>query len=185
MLLLNGLLAVALSFTVTHDHGVKNCSGRLTVDESGITFDSERKDHSRHWKFTDIQELRLTPDGMRVLTYENRRLLLGERPFEFTMEKYPWQEVRDLVKPFLDRRLVIEHVEVANQPAIILFRASAKHRHVRGGCDGDLAFTADSVTYSTKEEKHSRTWTYLDIESISSSGPYRLTVVTYSGEKTH
>jgi hypothetical protein len=60
-----------------------------------------------------------------------------------------------------------------------------KHRHLRGGCNGELAFVAEAVTFVSKEEGHSRTWTYRDIENISSSGPYELTVVTYSGDKTY
>ena len=185
LLLLNGLLAVTLSFTVTHDHGIKSCTGKLTLDDDGVTFDSERKDHSRHWKYTDIQELRLTPDGIRVLTYEDRRLSPGERPFEFTMEKYPWQAVRDMVAPHLDRRLVVEHVEETKGVALALFHAEVKHRHLRGGCNGELTFAAENVTFASKEEGHSRTWTYRDIENISSSGPYELTVVTYSGDKNY
>ena len=184
MLLLNGLLAVTLSFAVTHDHGLKSCNGRLTVDESGVTFDSERKDHSRHWKFTDIQELRLGPGAIRILSYEDRRFLLGERPFDFTFDakEVSLDNLREIAAPHLDRRLVVAHAEPA---ANALFHAEAKHRHLRGGCNGELTFAADVVTFASKEEGHSRTWTYRDIENISTSGPYQLSVRTFSGDKDY
>jgi hypothetical protein len=80
----------------------------------------------------------------------------------------------------------VEHVEEAKGVALTLFHAEVKHRHLRGGCNGELTFAPDTVTFASKEEEgHSRTWTYRDIESISSSGPYELTVVTYSGEKNY
>ncbi len=188
LLLLNGLLAVTLSFGVTHEHGLKSCDGRLTVDESGITFDSERKDHSRHWKFTDIQELRLGSGAIHILTYEDRRLLRGERPFDFSFDAKDasWEQLRDIAAPHLDRRLVVAEAEPKPEPAKnALFRAEVKHRHLRGGCNGGLTFAQDAVSFASKEEGHSRTWTYRDIETISSSGPYELTIVAYSGEKNY
>lgn len=178
-----------LAFDVAHDHALGSCRGRLLVDDSGIRFESQRPDHSRQWKFVDIQELKLEPGRLRVLTYEDRRLWFGaDRAFlfNFAQEEETWRGLRDLLAQRLDRRLVVAHADPPARPGDDhLYRFAAKHRHARKGCDGVLAFGRDTVSYSSDEPGQSRTWTYADIESISSSGPYQLTVNTYERQSFH
>jgi len=47
---------------------------------------------------------------------------------------------------------------------------------------GAIAFGADAIVYSTKTPGESRTWRYSDIDTVSSSGLFELTVTTL--EKT-
>ena len=49
----------------------------------------------------------------------------------------------------------------------------------RGGADGSLAFGADGIVYASPARDESRTWRYRDIDNISSSGPFQLTVTTF------
>jgi hypothetical protein len=51
------------------------------------------------------------------------------------------------------------------------------------GSEGTLSFGADAVTYSTAAQDDSRTWRYSDIDNISSSGPFQLTVTTFERDK--
>ncbi len=181
----NVLAAEPLAFEVVHEHGVGSCRGRLLVDESGIRFESERRDHSREWKFVEIQDLRLEPGGMRVLTYEDRRWWFGaDRAFQFrvTGEEAIWRRLRDILAPRLERRLVVAHAE---PPGEILYRFAAKHRHGSKGCEGVLAFGERTVSYASDQPGESRTWSYGDIESISSSGPFELTLNTYERQSFH
>ena len=61
----------------------------------------------------------------------------------------------------------------------------AKHlRRIRGS-EGTLAFGKDFVSYSTPAEGESRRWRFSDIDSISSSGPFQLTVTTFERALAH
>ncbi len=169
------LLSVLLSFNVAN--------GLLTIDETGINYESRHADRTRHWKYTDIQELRIEPGRLHVLTYEDRRWRLNtDRAFDFTLPvDADWRAIRDAVAPHLDRRLVVAK---ADPPQKTLHTFAAKHKHALGnGCQGTLSFTAESVIYDTKDPGHSRTWTYADIESVATSGPYSLTLNTYPEHK--
>ena len=58
-----------------------------------------------------------------------------------------------------------------------------KHLGRITGSEGTLTFGADAVIYSTAAKEDSRTWRYGDIDNISSSGPFQLTVTTFEREK--
>ncbi len=119
-------------------------------------------------KYTDIQQLTIAPDGVRVLTYANKRLR-----FPPTAD---WKQLRSELAPHLERRLV---VAFADPPASPLYQFPAWHSHARKGCDGVLYFGADSVTFDSQKPGDSRLWTYRDVESIASSGPHQLTLNVY------
>ena len=43
----------------------------------------------------------------------------------------------------------------------------------------------DAIVYSSEKRDESRTWRYEDIDNISSSGPFQLTVTTFERARTH
>ena len=53
------------------------------------------------------------------------------------------------------------------------------------GSEGALEVGADRIVYKTTKKRQSRTWRYGDIENISASGPFQLTLTTYERAKTH
>ena len=53
------------------------------------------------------------------------------------------------------------------------------------GTEGALAFGADAIVYSTAAPGESRTWRYSDVDSISSSGPFQLTITTFERALSH
>ena len=57
--------------------------------------------------------------------------------------------------------------------------ASGPHRGLRG--HADIRF--ERGDYSTPAKDGSRTWRYGDIDNISSSGPFELTVTTFERDK--
>ena len=59
--------AQEIKFTVRHDHLRKGCIGAMTVDDKGIYFHGA-KEHGWAWKYTDIQELKLAPGHIHLLT---------------------------------------------------------------------------------------------------------------------
>jgi len=53
------------------------------------------------------------------------------------------------------------------------------------GSEGTLAFGPDRITYSTAARDDSRAWRYSDIDSISSSGPFQLSITTFERARSH
>ena len=60
-----------------------------------------------------------------------------------------------------------------------------KHLQRFGGDEGVLQVGPDEIVYKSADKAESRTWRYEDIENISSSGPFQLTITTFERAKTH
>jgi len=173
-LILAAALASATQFTVRHEHVRKGCGGVMTVDERGVSFAGE-KAHRWTWTFEDIQQLTLGPHEIRVLTYQNSRLLPRvDRAYDFTGE-IPAAQLYAFLRGRMDQRLVAALGETPAAPGTVL---PVKHLTSFGGSQGQLAFGPDAIVYATPAKRESRTWRYADIAGISSSGPFQLTVST-------
>jgi len=177
-------LATALSaaqFPVEHKHAHKSCAGVLTVDETGVSF-AGPKGHAWTWSYQDIQELKLTPDTIYVLTYRDNRLLLGaDRSYTFT-GKIPADELYQFLAPRLDQRFVAAIAEPSQPDS---WSIPAKHLLRITGTEGTLSFGPDTIVYSTTAKDDSRTWRYADIDSVSTSGPFQLTITTFERAPSH
>ena len=174
-LILAAALASAMEFPVRHEHLRKGCEGTLTIDETGVSF-TGAKDHQWKWKFEDIQQFTLEPHAVRILTYQDRKLLLGaDRAYEFTGD-IPAEALYPMLSRQMDQRLVagIAHSAIAARDAL-----PAKHLTRFGGSQGTITFASGTVVYETEAKNASRTWRYSDIRAISSSGPFELTVTTF------
>jgi hypothetical protein len=60
-----------------------------------------------------------------------------------------------------------------------------KHTLRFGGDEGVILVGPDEIVYKSAKPGESRTWRYQDIENISSSGPFQLTITTFERAKTH
>jgi hypothetical protein len=173
-LILAGALASATQFTVRHEHLRGGCAGAMTVDENGVRFTGAKR-HVWSWKYDDIQQLRLAPESIYILTYKDSKLRLGkDREYNFT-GKMPAEELYALLKERMDQRFVAAVGEAIGLPT---WSVPAKHLRPVIGSEGTLQFTAEAIVYSTPTKTESRTWRYADIESIASSGPFQLTITT-------
>jgi len=174
MILAGAALASAAQFTVRHEHLRRGCAGVMTVDENGVAFTGVGK-HAWRWKYEDIQELRLAPESIYILTYKDSKLRLGaDRGYAFT-GKIPAGELYALLRERMDQRFVAA-LNQASGP--VSWSVPVKHLRPIAGSEGTLAFGADVIVYSTPAKDESRTWRYTDIESIGSSGPFQLTITT-------
>ena len=173
-LILAAALASATQFTVRHEHLRGGCAGAMTVDENGVRFTGAKR-HVWSWKYDDIQQLRLAPESIYILTYKDSKLRLGEdREYNFT-GKIPAEELYALLKDRMDQRFVAAVGQTIGLPTWSL---PVKHLRPIVGSEGTLQFTAEAIVYSTPTKTESRTWRYADIESIASSGPFQLTITT-------
>ena len=179
-LILAVTLASAAQFPVRHEHLRNFCEGTMTVDETGVRF-AGPKDHGWFWKYEDIQELRLEPKKIHILTYKDSKLHLGaDREYDFK-GNVPAEELYRFWKDRLDQRFVAALTE----PPADDFAIPVKHLRRVTGSEGMLAFGPDSIVYSTEKPGESRTWRYSDIDSISSSGPFQLTITTFERARLH
>ncbi len=168
----------AAQFPVRHEHIRKGCNGVMTIDGSGISFAGPKK-HAWTWKFEDIQQLKLGPKAIHILTYEDNKLLLGaDREYDFS-GVIPATELYALLRPKLDQRFVPELSAPAGDA---LYTVPVKHVGRIAGSEGTLAFGTAGVVYSTQAGNDSRTWRYQDIRNLSTSGPFELSITTL--EKT-
>jgi len=97
--------------------------------------------------------------------------------YEFTGD-IPAGGLYALLRDRMDQRFVAQMEPVGQAlglPALIL---PVKHQARIVGSEGTLAFTPDSIVYATPAKNQSRTWRYQDIDGISSSGRFQLTITT-------
>jgi hypothetical protein len=174
LILAGAMWAQGAQFAVRHEHLRKGCAGVMTVDENGVRF-TGAKQHAWRWKYEDIQELRLAPESIHILTYKDSKLRLGEdRAYNFT-GKIPAEDLYALLRDRMDQRFV---AAVGQAPDLPSWSLPVKHLRPIVGSEGTLAFGAEAIVYSTPARDESRTWRYSDVESIGSSGPFQLTITT-------
>lgn len=175
-IILAGVAALsAAQFPVRHQHFRKSCDGAMTIDERGVSFAGPRE-HAWTWPFQEIQQLKISPEGVAVLTYEDSKLkITGDRRFVFT-GKIPAESLYPFLRDHMDQRLV---AAIARE---IPGSWSIPAKHLHPASQGAVAFGPDTIVYATKSPGESRTWRVSDIDTISSSGPFELTVTTL--EKT-
>ncbi len=163
----------AAQFEVRHEHLRKGCHGVLTIDESGVSFAGTKK-HKWAWKFEELQQLKLAPNEIHVLTYKDSKLRLGaDRAYDFR-GAIPAVELYPMLSRKMDQRFVAQLAEPSEHD----FAIPVKHLGRISGTEGTLAFGDDTVVYSTPAKGESRTWRYTDVDSISSSGRFQLTLTT-------
>jgi hypothetical protein len=168
----------AVQFPARHDHLNGSCAGTLTVDERGISFTGERK-HEWSWGYGDIQQLRLSALAIRVETYKDNAWELGrDRVYEFR-GAVPVEELYPLLRARMDQRLVAEVARAVEKP---LYSVAVKQLGRIRGSEGTLEFGPATIVYATDDKGQSRTWRRADIENISSSGRFQLSITTL--EKT-
>jgi hypothetical protein len=179
-LIVAAALASAVEFPVRHEHFRKGCDGLMTVDESGVRFAGKGSDRWS-WKYDDIEELKLEPQKIRIVTYKDNSLRLGaDRSFEFT-GSLPVEELYRLWKVRMDQRFVA----ALSEPEGDDFSMAVKHLKRISGSQGTLSVHDDLVVYTTPADGESRTWRFSDIDNISSSGPFQLTITTFERAWSH
>jgi hypothetical protein len=188
--------ATELSYEVRHHRALKNHEGVLTISESGIGYQrtlpagkrsaNEKKApklESVQFDYQDIQELWVSPDRLRLVTYKDRKWLLGvDKEFEFFLPKgKTFDSAYTMLKDKLDRRFV---AAVADPQPDVLWELPAKLLGTIQGSEGVLQVAQDRVVYKTGRPRQSRTWRLQDIENVSTSGRYQLTLTTYERART-
>jgi hypothetical protein len=188
--------AAELTYGVRHHRAMKNHEGVLTISEKGVAYQQvvpeKRKANpnkppkleSVQFDYQDIQELWVSPDRLRLVTYKDRKWLLGvDKQFEFFLPKgKSFEAAYAMLKDKLDRRFV---AAVADSQPVMLWELPVKLMGTIQGSEGVLQVGQDRIVYKTDRPRQSRTWRYQDIENVSTSDRYQLTLTTYERARTH
>lgn len=171
----------AREFPARHAHWRRGCAGILRFDDSGVGFEQKGGDktpHRFHWNWQDIQQLELS-DGklVRVVSYHDRVALAGQdQPFTFLLDgRVDLTPVYRELREKLDQRLVARLADAAGAP---LWTLAVKRLGAVRGSEGTLLVLAEGIVYKTETPWQSRTWRDSDIDNISTSGPFELSVTT-------
>jgi hypothetical protein len=166
----------------------------MTVDEDGVRFTGAQtgtKTHAWVWKYEDIQELTLGSGSIHILTYKESKLGLGgDREYDFT-GKLPVETLYGLLRDRMDQRFIAAVVPRGLPDLAPGWSVPVKHlggvtlKLRTTGSGGTLVFGSDIITYTTEARDDSRAWRYSDIDSISSSGPFQLTITTFERARSH
>jgi hypothetical protein len=183
ILIAAAMLAEGQTVEVRHRHLHKGANGELRITAHNISFTEWGKDrrHSRVWKYEDIQHLELTPDVLRILTYEDQKWKLGlDR--EYVFDRLPDGFAEQVYRQWKDRLDQRFFAGVADPDVRPLWQAPVKLTGLFQGSEGMLLVGAHRLSYRSKKTGESRTWRFVDIENIASANAFDLSVVTRERE---
>lgn len=166
---------------VRHLHLHKGAPGEIRIGESSISFreNGKQQKHSREWMYDDIQQLFIAPTSLRVLTYEDVTWKLGsDREYQFDqLAEGTAQRVLAAARAHMDERRIV--AALPESPMKLVWQIKARHLERRGGSEGIVLLGTDSIVYQSEARNASRTWSFRQIENVSSSGPFDLTITTF------
>lgn len=185
-MILAAVAAGAGTYDARHQHLRNSCQGRLTVGDQGVGYESEnKKSHSWKLAWTDIQEMRVLDDGeARVLSYQDRsKWLLGtDRVYHLWVAD---KEFVAAVTPVLRERLGRRFVAGLAQEVKPLWEIPVKQLLRFSGVEGTLAAASDRIQFRAARPGYSREWTFAEIDNLSTSDPYQLTITTLERARGH
>jgi hypothetical protein len=173
--------AQSYEFTAEHEHMIRNCRGKLVITPEKIEYQTNHKDHSRQWLYTDLQQIKVeSPKELELVSYEDQKWRAGlDRIFKFKLRE---GEITSEVSALLVERAtrpMVTSVRPTDEVAPT-FETPVKHLHRFGGCLGTLKIYPDQVIYEAKDEpEDSRFWRYSDIRSFGLSDRYRFEITTF------
>jgi hypothetical protein len=169
---------------VKHDHIRKYCVGELVINNSGVMYLTENKDHNRKWDFIDIKMIKLiSPTKLKVLSFENSKFKVNDRNFSF--ELIEGGEITKNVSDFILSKVnrPVSTSFIPNTEDKPLFSIPVRHRRRFSSDTGTLKIYTTSVVYDSEgEHENSRYWRWSDIQSIGRSGQYKFSLTTYEPE---
>lgn len=163
--------------------------GTLTINDAGVSFEQKYEKGKKpkrpqvwHWEYPDIQQLKISPKALSVLTYKDNKWKLGaDREYDFDLvSDDSLEKAYHVLKTRLDQRFV---AVIADSPSTMLWEIPAKHLAGLGGDEGVLQAGTSEIVYRSAKKGESRTWRYEDIDNIANSGPFEFTITTFERAK--
>jgi len=165
------------TFQVEHDHVWRSCKGKLVFGESTVEFVAGKKEHSRLWKYEDIQQLAIAPGRISILTYNARKIEFGaDQIFNFKLlsgtlsEQFRSELEKKLTRPLVSA-IVPEKTDAR-------FSIPARHRLFLNDSQGVLEFGEEYIVYRSETPADSRVWRYDELMDVGSTGPFQIRIGT-------
>ncbi len=165
--------------------GKAGALGTLTLGDVGVSFERTYKDgkppnrpRAWHWDYRDIQQLKIAPKSLTVLTYSDNKWKLGaDREYRFALVSgKSFEDAYNALKTRLDQRFV---AAIDDTPTGMLWEIPVKHLRPFGGDEGVLQAGPYEIVYKSTRKGESRAWRYRDIDNIGSYGPFQLTITSF------
>ena len=159
--------------------------GTLVISPTGvsyleITVNGERPKHPHafNWNYQDIQQLQMAPRSITITTYKDNKWKLGaDRAYRLDLlGNESFAGAAQFLKGRLDQRFV---EEIPDHISNVLWTLPVKRLLRVSGEEGMIQVGANEIVYTPSGKGEARTWRYEDIDNISSSGPFSLTITTY------
>ena len=181
--------AAIASLRVRHGHLRKSCVGTLIFTAKGVSYAEDarrkarKKPHAWSWDYGNLQQLMLASGSVRLLTYDDVRWRLGaDRELRFDLLKgQAIGPVDAMLASKLDRRFI----SAVTREAGAVWRMGAKQKMGFGGPQGALVLSADRLAFEAARPGEPRTWRFVDIDNVSTEGPFQLTVTTFERARNH
>jgi len=180
VLLLAGAVAHAqevFRYPVFRLKAARDEPGQLQVDQSGVSYRSDRGKTSIRIPLADVHQADVSdPRFIRIETYDIlKRRLAGRRVHSFRLRD--GQHDAALAR-FLASRLARPVVGTFSAETRESFQLAAYHRHRLGGCPGQLRLDGDGIRFLSPRAGESRTWLYRDIDTIGTMNRFHFRVTT-------
>lgn len=163
--------------------------GTLSINDKGVSFEQKYEKGKKpkhpqvwHWEYPEIQQLKIYPKTLSVLTYKDNKWKLGaDREYDFDLvSDNSFENAYRVLKARLDQRFV---AAIADSPSTMLWEIPVKRLTGFGGDEGVLQVGTSEIVYKSAKKTESRTWRYEDIDNISSAGPFEFTITTFERAK--
>ena len=168
--------AQTVTVEVRHRHLRGGATGELIASPQGIRFEEAKGKHALELKYSDIQQITLTRDRLRILTDQDQPRWLGrdrEIVFDHLPEGAPliFRQFHEVLGP----RFVGSYFALDQAP---LWQADAKLLRGLSGANGKLAIGSDAITFEADKPEESRSWPYAELEQVARAGPFDLSIVS-------
>lgn len=141
--------------------------GTLVIGADNIQYQQEGEKEPLRWDFGEIQQLKLEPAQVEILTYKEQKWKFGKDAL-FRFQLLDGSVDAELSR-FLRRKITGVFVtaivpESYQNPA---YTAPVRHRLIGRDSEGVLEVYADRIVYRAESKQKSRSWTYEQIESFA------------------
>ncbi len=176
----------AQDFSARHQHSRGFCTGAVSITPNGIAYaqagDEQiigEKRHTFSWTFEDIEQLEISTTALNVVIAEERMFFTGgDRELKFSGD---FARAYLRLKDRMDQRLI---ARLADDQVDPLWKIPVLRLGRTKGSDGELLIGAERLVFKASAQELSRTWRYTDIEQISASGPFELSIASPERTKT-
>jgi hypothetical protein len=158
-------------------HGlIGGAAGALRIDSLGVEF-VPLKGASNHWTFTEIKDLDLQGHRVVVIGYDNRGWHRpGTKRFDLELKKELTPAVAASLAAEMGRPIRNRVPDPDAQAITVIAVRQSDHF---GGSNGLLRVRQQGIDYVTAQQGQSRSWRWVDLQTLSNPDPYRLFVFGY------